>query len=150
LVDSEQFIFTTHEKHQQFQSVLISFISIITSNISVLVEHGLGEEGRGNFRLVHDTCAVILKIGNGKSSVEVAPYRLNEDHELFVRLEELLFEGVDEMKDDAYVPMSQQAVAVIFQVTMFTMLLQGMAENNIELCIVTIGIECSQALLFAQ
>jgi hypothetical protein len=114
------------------------------------VEHGLGEEGRANFRLVHDTCAVILKIGNGKSSVEVAPYRLNEDHELFVRLEELLFEGVDEMKDDAYVPMSQQAVAVIFQVTMFTMLLQGMAENNIELCIVTIGIECSQALLFAQ
>jgi hypothetical protein len=54
------------------------------------------------------------------------------------------------MKDDAYVPMSQQAVAVIFQVTMFTMLLQGMAENNIELYIVTIGIECSQALLFAQ
>ena len=108
-----------HQVKKLIRQYFLSFVffSIITSNISVLVEHGLGEEGRDNFRLVHDSCAVIQKIGNAKSSVDVGPYRLNEDHELFVRLEELLYDGVDEMKDDAYVPMSQQAVAVIFQVT---------------------------------
>ena len=57
-----------------------------------------------------------LKIGNIKPSQETGAFRLNEEHELFVRLEELLYEGVDEMKDDAYVPMSQQAVSVIYQV----------------------------------
>jgi hypothetical protein len=51
-----------------------------------------------------------------KPSQETGAFRLNEEHELFVRLEELLYEGVDEMKDDAYVPMSQQAISVIYQV----------------------------------
>jgi hypothetical protein len=96
---------------------LIDFCSILTSNISVLVEHGLGEDGRNNFRLVHDTCAVLLKIGQGKSgSTEAPPFRLDDDHELFVRLEELMFVGVDDIKDEAYMPMAQQAIAVIYQV----------------------------------
>ena len=95
--------------------------SIITSNLSVLVEYGLGEEGRNNFRLVHDTCAVILKVSSGKSAtLDSAALRLNEDHELFVRLEELLYDGLDDLKDDAFVPMTQQAVAVIFQVCFLT------------------------------
>jgi hypothetical protein len=33
------------------------------------------------------------------------------------RLEELLYDGVDDLKDDAYVPMAQQAITVIFQVS---------------------------------
>jgi hypothetical protein len=63
-----------------------------------------------------------LKIGNVKPSEETGAFRLNEEHELFVRLEELLYEGVDEMKDDAYVPMSQQAISVIYQVIDLPML----------------------------
>jgi len=63
-----------------------------------------------------------LKIGNVKPSQETGAFRLNEEHELFVRLEKLLYEGVDEMKDDAYVPMSQQAISVIYQVIDLSML----------------------------
>ena len=62
--------------------------------------------------------AVLLKVGNTKPTAECPAFRLTDDHELFLRLEALLFDGIDEMKDDAYIPMSQQAVSVIYQVSL--------------------------------
>ena len=48
--------------------------NIISSNINVLIEHGLDQE---NYKLAHDTCLAILKIpaSNNKSTPDVPPFR---------------------------------------------------------------------------
>ena len=46
------------------------------------------------------------------------PFKFDSDHELFVRLEKLLDEGCfDKMDDQHYIPMVQQSVAVIYQLS---------------------------------
>ena len=57
---------------------------IISSNINVLIEHGLE---RGDFKIAHDTCQALMKISASTKSTspDVPPFRLAQDHEL-VRL----------------------------------------------------------------
>ena len=77
--------------------------AIIISNVNVLVEHGLGERGQNNFRLVHDTCATILKIApasKASSTDSEPPFKFPHDHELFLRLEKLLTDGIERLQDD--------------------------------------------------
>lgn len=69
----------------------------------MLVEHGLGEQGEKHFRLVHDTFATILKISTAtKTSTTDAepPFKFPHDHELFVRLEKLLVDGILRLQDN--------------------------------------------------
>ena len=77
--------------------------AIVISNVNVLVEHGLGERGERHFRLVHDTCATILKIATATkttSSDSEPPFKFSHDHELFIRLEKLLVNGMERLQDD--------------------------------------------------
>ena len=92
---------------------------VITSNVNILIEHGLGERGESNFRLVHDTCNTLLKIASTKTSTTdpEPPFRYPLDHELFLRLEKLLTDGFDKLEDQHYIPMIQQSIAVIYQLS---------------------------------
>ena len=92
---------------------------VITSNVNILIEHGLGERGESNFRLVHDTCNTLLKIAPTKTSTTdpEPPFRYPLDHELFLRLEKLLTDGFDKLEDQHYIPMIQQSIAVIYQLS---------------------------------
>ena len=77
--------------------------AIVISNINVLVEHGLGERGEKNFRLVHDTCATVLKISTAtktSSTDNDPPFKFPHDHEIFIRLEKLFIEGIMRLQDD--------------------------------------------------
>ena len=76
---------------------------IIISNVNVIVEHGLGERGENDFRLVHDSCSTILKIATAvKSNTTDAesPFKFPHDHELFIKLEKLLVDGMERLQDD--------------------------------------------------
>ena len=69
----------------------------------MLVEHGLGEQGEKHFRLVHDTFATILKISTAtktSSTDAEPPFKFPHDHELFVRLEKLLVDGILRLQDN--------------------------------------------------
>ena len=68
-----------------------------------MVEHGLGEQGEKHFRLVHDTFATILKISTAtktSSTDAEPPFKFPHDHELFVRLEKLLVDGILRLQDN--------------------------------------------------
>ena len=69
----------------------------------MLIEHGLGERGENHFRLVHDTCATLLKIATATktSSTDTdPPFKFPHDHELFIRLEKLLVDGLQRLQDN--------------------------------------------------
>lgn len=89
--------------------------SLIMSNVNVLVEHGL--ENR-DLKVAHDACLALTKISNAKpSGPDQAPFKLAPDHELFSKLEKLLIEKIDVKDDDQYIPMAQQAISVLYQLS---------------------------------
>lgn len=92
--------------------------TLIISNISVLVEHGLENH---DMKFAHDTCLALAKItqklSTKASSPDTIPYRLAPDHELFDKLEKLLIECIANKKDDQYIPMAQQAVSVFYNLS---------------------------------
>ena len=106
---------------------------VITSNVNILIEHGLGERGESNFRLVHDTCNTLLKIAPTKTSTTdpEPPFRYPLDHELFLRLEKLLTDGFDKLEDQHYIPMIQQSIAVIYQLSELPDKLAGSLCRNL-------------------
>ena len=64
--------------------------NIISSNINVLIEHGLE---RGDFKIAHDTCQALMKISASTKSTspDIPPFRLAQDHELVRLLNLFLF-----------------------------------------------------------
>ena len=71
--------------------------------MNVIVEHGLGERGENNFRLVHDSCSTILKIATAAKSNTTdgdPPFKFPHDHELFIKLQKLLIDGMERLQDD--------------------------------------------------
>ena len=112
----------TTEEQSQSALVLLGMVAssepqIVISNVNILVEHGLGIRGENNFRLVHDTCATILKIATAskqKSTDTAPPFKFSHDHEIFGRIETLLIDGLERLQDDQYIPMAQQAIAVLY------------------------------------
>ncbi|XP_065559402.1 condensin complex subunit 1-like [Artemia franciscana] len=89
----------------------------ISSNISVLISVGLGDRGKEDFRLAYETCSALLKLvpDRIKSDSLTPPLRFEEDHLMFRNLKEILVSGITKMEDTYYIPMTGQAVAVIYQ-----------------------------------
>ena len=89
--------------------------SLIMSNVNILVEHGL--ENR-DLKVAHDACLALTKISNAKpSGPDQPPFKLAPDHELFSKLEKLLVDKIDNKDDDQYIPMAQQAISVLYQLS---------------------------------
>ncbi|XP_076036312.1 CAP-D2 condensin subunit [Oratosquilla oratoria] len=93
-----------------------SEVSIMSSNISVLVKCGLGERGENDFERVKETCLALLKLAvtNPKTESAQAPQRYQQDHEIFTRLSHILVDGVSKQSDRMYSPMAIQAVNTIY------------------------------------
>lgn len=90
---------------------------IIKSNISVLIAEGLGPRSENDFKLARDTCLALLKIGINKKKIgDVAPrpYRLEQDHDLFARLQELLLKGFPDLENKFWIPFCEKAINVIY------------------------------------
>ncbi|ROT63466.1 hypothetical protein C7M84_018678 [Penaeus vannamei] len=89
---------------------------IVSSNIGVLVNSGLGERGLRNFTLVKETCTALLKLSTTKPKTDDPnpPNRLDRDHEIFERLAKILLEGLNVLEDRQYSPMAVEAVSLIY------------------------------------
>lgn len=89
---------------------------IVSSNIDNLVSVGLGERAKSDFMLAKETCIALLKIKTGKPSMESKdpPFRMKETENIFIRLTELLVEGITNEKDFNWIPFAEQAVNVIY------------------------------------
>ncbi|XP_047488430.1 condensin complex subunit 1-like isoform X2 [Penaeus chinensis] len=89
---------------------------IVSSNIGVLVNSGLGERGLHNFTLVKETCTALLKLSPAKPKTDDPnpPNRFNRDHEIFERLTKILLEGLNILEDRQYSPMAVEAVSLIY------------------------------------
>ncbi|XP_029651590.1 condensin complex subunit 1-like [Octopus sinensis] len=90
---------------------------IIKSNIAVLVSEGLGPRAEKDFRIAKDTCLALMKIGSAKKQIGMAappPYRLDRDHELFTRLQDLLLTGLFDLENEFWVPLCDKAVCTIY------------------------------------
>lgn len=113
------------DEQSQAALVLLGMVAssepaIVISNVNVLVEHGLGERGEKHFRLAHDTFATILKISTAtktSSTDSEPPFKFPHDHEIFVRLEKLLVDGILRLQDNQYIPMAQQAIGVLYKLS---------------------------------
>ncbi|XP_022241936.1 condensin complex subunit 1-like [Limulus polyphemus] len=112
---------TSHDSHAAL--VLLGMaagaeVEIVRSNIDILVSVGLDPEAGGDFQIVRDTCATLLKLtGNTKPSVEAKnpPLKFPKDHEIFVKLSDILVRGLLKLDDTSYVPMVEQAVNAIYK-----------------------------------
>ncbi|KAG7154190.1 Condensin complex subunit 1-like [Homarus americanus] len=107
-----------------------SEVSIITSNINVLLNSGLGERGERDFLLVKETCTALLKLAvtKPKTDSRTAPnlrqthvlhhfgkaIQLESDHEIFERLSKILVSGLTILLDRQYSPMAVEAVSTIY------------------------------------
>ncbi|XP_069703056.1 condensin complex subunit 1 [Periplaneta americana] len=92
-------------------------VQTVSSNISVLVSIGLGERGRANYRLVKETCQVLLRLAVRKPSTnsKEPALRFPRDHEIFTNITDILKSGLWNMNDDNYICMSAEAIDVIYQ-----------------------------------
>ena len=95
--------------------------TVITTNLGLLVKTGLAERGMRDFKLAHDTCIALSKLSTMKQALSESTngmcpkLKLEEDHEIFRSLESILVEGITRVEDHNYIPMSQRAVLVIYQ-----------------------------------
>lgn len=94
--------------------------TVITTNLSLLLETGLQKRGKHDLGMVHDICLALTKLGNFKnSSPEGQSFpglKFEATHELFTSLEDILVEGISS-RSSSYIPMSQKAVVVIYQLS---------------------------------
>lgn len=93
---------------------------IVQSNVEILVKEGLGARATTDFVLAKDTCVALLRLGidkKAKGAVASKPYRLPEDHDMFLRLSELLINGVSDEKNMHWIPLAEQAVKVIYKLS---------------------------------
>jgi len=95
----------------------LSEVSIITSNIQVIVDHGLGDRGQMDFRLAQHSCQALLRMVPTKLKQDDPnpPTKFEIDHQIFQKLEKLLVEGIELKKDEHYLPMAKNALMVIYQ-----------------------------------
>jgi len=93
-----------------------SEVSIIASNVQVIIDHGLGEKGMEDLRLAQHSCEALLRMAPSKLKQDDPnpPTKMLKDCFLFQRLEILLIEGVDKEENSHYLPMAQNALALIF------------------------------------
>ncbi|XP_077998535.1 condensin complex subunit 1-like [Glandiceps talaboti] len=95
-------------------------IDIIRSNIDVLVivSTGLGERAVNDFMLVRDTCNALLKLTKKKKlkgAVAEEPLRFPQDHDMFVKLTNVMVTGIERYSDKFWIPMAEQATNVIYR-----------------------------------
>ncbi|XP_059092288.1 condensin complex subunit 1-like isoform X2 [Tigriopus californicus] len=94
--------------------------TVITTNLALLLETGLQKRRKQDLGMVHDICLALTKLGNFKvSSSDGQSFpglKFDATHELFVSLEDILVEGVAS-RASSYIPMSQKAVSVIYQLS---------------------------------
>nr|XP_053639720.1 condensin complex subunit 1-like [Cherax quadricarinatus] len=90
--------------------------SIISSNISVLINSGLGERGEQDLALAKETCTALLKLAvpKPKTDAPTAPYRLDRNHEIFEHLGKILVKCLTVLQDRQYSPMAVEAVSTIY------------------------------------
>ncbi|KAK3104798.1 hypothetical protein FSP39_010318 [Pinctada imbricata] len=93
-------------------------MGVVKSNIDVLVKEGLGDRAVNDFILARDTCLALLKLGTKKKAqgaLPPEPYRLPQGHEMFTRLHDILVNGSSQLNNPYWVPLSEQAVNVIYK-----------------------------------
>ncbi|XP_021926834.1 condensin complex subunit 1 isoform X2 [Zootermopsis nevadensis] len=92
-------------------------VHTVSSNIPVLVGIGFGERGVRNYRLVKETCQVLLKLVARKppTNSPTPPLRFPKDHEIFTSIFKILTSGFWNVDDNYYIPMSAEAVDVTYQ-----------------------------------
>jgi len=95
----------------------LSEVSLITSNIQVIVDHGLGDRGQLDFRLAQHACQALLRMVPAKLKQDDPnpPTKFEADHQIFQQLEKLLVEGIELKQDQHYMPMAKNALMVIYQ-----------------------------------
>ncbi|KAK7066921.1 Ncapd2p [Halocaridina rubra] len=93
-----------------------SEVSIISSNISVLVQSGFGDRGEKDFALVKETCTALLKLAASKPKTDSPnpPSRLEREHDIFTRLSAILVNGLTRLEDRQYSSMAVEAITVIY------------------------------------
>ncbi|KAK7496786.1 hypothetical protein BaRGS_00011995 [Batillaria attramentaria] len=126
--------------------LLISMVAgaetdIVRSNLEVLVDEGLGPRADTDWLLAQAACQALLKLATkktkGKASSE--PFRLPPDHRMFSRLAEILVSGLNNSESRFWVPLSEQAVTVIYRLadqpdTVCSDLLRSIAATVLEEC----------------
>ncbi|KAK3602734.1 hypothetical protein CHS0354_017179 [Potamilus streckersoni] len=113
----------TTEGNSRAAVVLLAMVaganmSVIKSNIDVLVKEGLGIRAETDFLLGRDTCLALMKLGVPKAmkgAVGNEPFRLPESHDLFQRLKLILTNGITNLENRYWIPLAEQAVNVIYK-----------------------------------
>ncbi|XP_006814852.2 condensin complex subunit 1-like [Saccoglossus kowalevskii] len=95
-----------------------SDVNVVRSNIDVLVSTGLSERAHDDFMLARDSCIALLKLiqkKKVKGGEAEEPFRFPKDHEMFDKLTELIVKGISKLDDPFWVPMTEQAINVIYR-----------------------------------
>ncbi|XP_041377786.1 condensin complex subunit 1-like [Gigantopelta aegis] len=93
---------------------------LVCSNIDVLVSEGLGPRAETDYLLAQEACLALNKLGaviKVRGEVSPKPFKLPESHEAFSRLSHLLVTGVANIENNYWIPLSEQAVNVIYRLS---------------------------------
>lgn len=90
---------------------------LVVSNMDTFVTVGLGQRANEDTRLAQLTCATLLKAADFNPKVEeMKPaFRLDQNHDIFTRLHQLLVDKINDADDPFYLPLSHAAIKVIYK-----------------------------------
>lgn len=94
--------------------------SLVQSNMETLITVGLGSRAASDSRLVEQTCIALQKVAIENPTVEdeaIHSYRMDRNHKLFIELNRLLTDGLGNMDDPHYIPMSEEAIRTIYKLS---------------------------------
>lgn len=121
----------TSEKESRLAIHLISMIAssnhnLIRDNLDILIVTGLGDRSVYDLELVRLTCIALNKsiINQGSIVTTETPYRLPKNHNLFIKLSDILVSSLPKLELKNWFSMSDEAVKVIF----------NLAENPDSIC----------------
>lgn len=93
--------------------------SIIMSNLTLLIETGLvyDESKPPNFRMAYEVCSAISKLVTVSEGEDRCSLKFDSEHAVFASIEKLLTESILVEETQFFVPFSQKAVTVIFDLS---------------------------------
>ncbi|KAH7959195.1 hypothetical protein HPB49_009164 [Dermacentor silvarum] len=113
--------------------------NMVTKNLELLISVGLGERGKADLDFCRHTCSIIQKMGGSQLAERAPLQRLENSHDMFVRLQDILLETFTDTSMAVWIPTMEKALDVIYKYAVqpaeiANTILHGLAERLLPRC----------------
>ncbi|XP_077533008.1 condensin complex subunit 1-like [Haemaphysalis longicornis] len=92
-------------------------ITMVQKNLDVLISVGFGERGKADLDLVRLTCKIIEKLTHSGSLDKPPVQRLEGDHDMFIRLKDILVETFTDTSISIWSPTMEKVLDIVYKMS---------------------------------